>query len=239
MRSTAVKMLRTPLLIINHKNYVEASGPRAISLAKAAEAVVKDLGVEIAIVPPIPDLSMVAKSVDIPVFSQHVDLAPPGSTTGAIVPEVVQLSGGKGTLLSHSERRVPLPLIRRTLPRIRSLGLCSVVCARTPREAKARAVLSPDFVAIEPPELIGTGRAVSKVRPEVIVDSVKAVKEAGSSTQLICGAGITSSEDVKKAIELGSVGILVASSVVKAASWEEKVKELAEPLISTKAKVGL
>src|SRR5437773_3104707 len=34
-------------------------------------------------------------------------------------------------------------------------------------------------------------------------------------SKVLCGAGITTSEDVSKAIQLGTEGVLVASSVVK------------------------
>ncbi|MCP8304466.1 MAG: triose-phosphate isomerase [archaeon] len=224
-------MLRTPLLMINFKNYLEASGEGAIRLAKVAGRVAEELDVEIAVAPPIPDLSNVARSVKIPVFAQHVDLAKPGSTTGAIVPEVVDACGGAGTLLNHSEKRIPISTIREMIPKLKELGLFTVACAKTPKEVKEVAMFLPEFVAVEPPELIGTGRAVSKVKPEVISKSVEAVREVSSSVRLICGAGITSGEDVEIALELGSVGVLVASSIVKSDSWELKIRELAKPLV--------
>jgi len=222
--------LKERIMIINFKNYLEASGEGAIRLAKIADSVAKELDVEIVVVPPIPDLSIVAKSVSIPVFAQHVDLAKPGSTTGSIVPEIIKACGGSGTLLNHSEKRVPIKVIKELIPKLKDLGLYSVVCAKTPKEVKDRAMLLPDYVAVEPPELIGTGRAVSKVKPEVILRSKEAVKEVSDSVKLICGAGITSGEDVSIALKLGSVGILVASSVVKSDSWELKIRELAKPL---------
>ncbi|MCP8323775.1 MAG: triose-phosphate isomerase [Candidatus Methylarchaceae archaeon HK02M2] len=223
-------MLRTPLLLINFKNYLRASGEGAIKLAKIAESVAKELEVEIAVAPPIPDLSNVARYVDIPVFAQHIDLSKPGSTTGAIVSEVVKTCGGSGTLLNHSEKRTSHSIIEEMINKLRVLGMCIVVCAKTPNEVRDMAMLLPDFVAVEPPELIGTGRAVSKVKPEVISKSVKAISEVSDSVKLICGAGITSGEDVEIAIKLGSVGVLVASSIVQSYSWELKIRELAKPL---------
>lgn len=220
-----------PIMIINFKNYLEASGERAIKLAKVAENVSKELNVSIIVAPPIPDLSMVARSVRIPVFAQHVDLAKPGSTTGSIVPEIIKACGCVGTLLNHSEKRISIKVIKELIPKLRELGLYSVVCAKTPKEVRDIAMLLPDYLAIEPPELIGTGRAVSKVKPEVILKSKEAVKGVSDSVKLICGAGITSKEDVAIALELGSVGILVASSIIKSNSWELKIRELAKPLI--------
>ncbi|NWG09876.1 MAG: triose-phosphate isomerase [Nitrososphaerales archaeon] len=224
--------MREKIMIINFKNYPEVSGDGAIRLARVAEKVAKELDVEIVLAPPTPDLSRVARSVTIPVFAQHTDLAKPGSTTGFIVPEVVKACGGVGTILNHSERRVPIKVIEELIPRLKGLGLYSVVCAKTPREVKDRAVLLPDYVAVEPPELIGTGRAVSKVKPDVISRSVDEVRGVRDSVKLICGAGITSGEDVAIALELGAFGILVASGVIKSESWDSKIRELARPLVS-------
>ena len=44
---------------------------------------------------------------------------------------------------------------------------------------------------------------------------------------LLCGAGIVSGQDVRKAIELGSEGILVASGIVKAKNWSGIIDEFA------------
>jgi triosephosphate isomerase (TIM) len=98
------------------------------------------------------------------------------------------------------------------------------VCAQEPHEVVEISTLQPDFIAIEPPELIGSGRAVSKENPAIIN---KSIQGAGSRSAVICGAGITDKGDVTKAMELGSQGILVASGIVKANSWEKKITELA------------
>lgn len=221
--------LEKPIFIINFKNYLEASGDGASNLSKVAEKVAKELNVQITLCPPIPDISNIAKIVSIPVFAQHVDLANAGSTTGSIVPEVIKTCGATGSLLNHSERRIPLKTIKELTLKLKKLNLRTVICAGTSKESRLMAKLSPDFVAVEPPELIGSGRAVSKVKPEVIVEAVRAVKKVNTSVKLICGAGITSREDVAEALKLGAQGILVASAVIKADSWESKIRELAEP----------
>ncbi|NHI02492.1 Triosephosphate isomerase [Candidatus Nitrosotalea sp. TS] len=106
--------------------------------------------------------------------------------------------------------------------------MTSVVCVKDVNEAKKYAKLNPDYIAIEPPELIGSGKAVSKERPEIITNSVKAVKDAKNSTKLLCGAGIVTGDDVSKALELGANGILVASGIVKAKNWEKTIGEFAQ-----------
>ncbi|MCS7116086.1 MAG: triose-phosphate isomerase [Nitrososphaerota archaeon] len=222
--------LRTPLFLINFKNYSEVLGERAIRLAKSAESVARDLNVEIAIAPPIPTLALVAKSVSIPIFAQHVDPEKMGSTTGAIVPEVVKSIGCIGSLINHSEKRIPPSRIQETVKRLKDLGMYSMVCARTPEEVALFTSYDPEFVAIEPPELIGSGIAVSKARPEVITESVEIAMKVNKNVKIVCGAGIVAKEDVDAALRLGSRGILVASGIIKSSNWEEKIRELAEPL---------
>ena len=211
-------------LIINFKNYDEVSGDGAVRLAKAAQAVAKKLKVEIVVAPPQPALAMVARSVRMPVICQHVDNEKLGSSTGYFLPEIAKSYGAAGSLINHSEHRIEMKQIASLVERLRKLDMTSIVCAREPWEVMEVSVFQPDFIAIEPPELIGTGRAVSKENPAIITRSIEA---AGSRSKVICGAGITGRGDVAKAMELGSHGILVASGIIKARSWPAKIAELA------------
>ena len=93
------------------------------------------------------------------------------------------------------------------------------------------AKLNPTFIAIEPPELIGTGRAISTEKPHLITKAVDSVKLAKNSTKLLCGAGIVSGKDVTRAKKLGSKGILVASGIVKAKNWEKIIEEFSRALV--------
>ncbi len=222
--------MRTPLLIINMKNYLEASGGKAVKLAQTAETVARELGVEVAVSPPPSYLGLVAEAVAIPVLAQHIDPAEPGSTTGAVVPEMVKALGAVGALVNHSERRISFNVLEQTVTRMEEVGLTQVVCAQTLGEVSRIAVLNPRFIAIEPPDLIGSGVAVSKTRPEVVTTSVEAARRVNPTVKVICGAGIVTGEDVKAALNLGSTGVLVASGIVKAPDWRSKIMELATPL---------
>jgi triosephosphate isomerase (TIM) len=215
--------LKRPL-IINFKNYEEVSADRAIKLAEAAREVAEKLEVEVVVAPPQPALALIAKKIQIPVICQHVDNEKIGASTGFIVPEIAKSYGAIGSLINHSEHRIEMSSIATLVERMRKLGMVSIVCAQEPHEVVDISTLQPDFIAIEPPELIGSGRAVSKENPAIIT---KSIQGAGSRSSIICGAGITDKDDVAKAMELGSRGILVASGIVKANSWEKKIAELA------------
>jgi len=222
--------LRLPVLIINFKTYAEVSGFRSIELARQAEKVARELSVSIAVSPPTPNLASVATEVDLPVLAQHVDPVRPGNTTGFTPAELIKDAGAVGSLINHSEHRVPRKLAAAAVAKLHELGMTSVVCAGTLREVTPLAKLRPTLLAVEPPELIGTGIAVSRARPELISDSVKAVSKAAPSVEVICGAGIVDGRDVASALYLGARGVLVASAVVKASNVQMKIRELADPL---------
>jgi triosephosphate isomerase len=215
--------LKNPL-IINFKNYEEVSADRAIRLGETARKVAEKIQVEIILAPPNPVLALIAKEVEIPVICQHVDDEKMGPSTGFTVPEIAKSYGAIGSLINHSEHRMEMNSIASLVKRLRRLEMVSIVCAQEPQEVAEISTFEPDFIAIEPPELIGSGKAVSKENPTVIT---KSIEGAGSRSRIICGAGISDKEDVSKAIELGSQGILVASGVIKATSWDKKITELA------------
>lgn len=218
--------MRFPIFIINMKTYRESTGRKALELAKEAERVSRELGVEIAVAPQHVDLRSVAESVAIPVYAQSADPVPPGAHTGSITLEAIKDAGARAVILNHSEKPLRINDLAWLVAEAKKLGLETVVCAPDPPTAAAVDSLEPTAVAVEPPELIGTGRAVSRERPEVITNALSVVKRP-----LIVGAGIESYEDVRRAVELGSKGVLVASAVVKARDWREKILELAKGFI--------
>jgi triosephosphate isomerase len=184
--------------------------------------------VEIVLAPPQPSLGLVLQDIHIPVICQHVDNAGLGSTTGYFSPEMAKSFGAIGSLINHSEHRLNIEMIESLVKRLHNLDMTSIVCAASSEEVARIASFKPNFIAIEPPELIGSGKAVSKERPSVIADSVSAATSNYSKPpKVICGAGITDKEDVSSAYLLGAQGILVASGVIKAGNWYDKIAELA------------
>jgi triosephosphate isomerase len=210
-----------PFLLINFKTYLEATGKRAVDLSRKIEQVAQSNDVRVGVAPQFCDIAQVATQVQIPVFAQHIDPIVPGANTGHVLAESVRAAGGSGTLINHSERTLKLVDIEKSVGHAREAGLSTVVCAGTSTLAAAVALTRPDMVAIEPPELIGSGRAVSKERPEVVSDSVRRVRAVNPDVRILCGAGITTGEDVYAALKLGAQGVLVASGVVKAQKPED------------------
>jgi triosephosphate isomerase (TIM) len=217
---------------VNFKTYIEATGKRAIELAKIAEEVSSEMGVTIIVAPQFTDIEPVSKTVDIPVFSQHIDSVKPGAHTGHVLAEAVKSAGAEGSLVNHSEKRIPTSEIAETVKLCSDADLVSAVCADTTQASVDIAMMLPDMIAIEPPELIGTGISISKARPELITESLGQIRKVNRSVKVLCGAGVTTAEDVTKAIELGSEGVLVASGVVKSKDPRAVLESMAGKMVS-------
>jgi len=209
-------MLWTPLILVNLKAYMEGTGKKALELAEKAEKVSRETDVCIGLAPQYSDIAQLAKTVSLPIFAQHIDSVGPGSFTGHVLPEAVKEAGAIGTLVNHSERRLKLAEIDAVIRRAKELNLVQVVCTNNASVSLSAATLKPNFIAIEPPELIGTGIPVSKAKPEIVTETIEVVKKVNPEVTILCGAGITSGDDVAAALKLGTKGVLVASGIVKA-----------------------
>lgn len=209
-------------------------GKKALELAENAEKVSRETGVCIGLVPQFTDIARLAQTVSLPILAQHIDHASPGSFTGHILPEAVKEAGAVGTLVNHSERRLRLADIDAAISRAKELRLVSVVCSNNARVSVSAAALMPDFIAIEPPELIGTGIPVSRAKPEIVTDTVGLVREVNPDVTVLCGAGITQGEDVVAALKLGTRGVLVASGIVKAKDPYKVLSEFAQAMTNAR-----
>ncbi|MFX1367341.1 MAG: triose-phosphate isomerase [Promethearchaeota archaeon] len=219
-----------PVIAINFKTYPQATGEKAVLLAQTCEKVAKEYGVSIVVAPQIPDVYRVSKAVDIPVFSQHLDAGDPGRFTGHVLGEALIESGCSGTLLNHSENRMLLADLEESVRKAEKLGLYTIVCTNNPLVSVAAASLNPSAVAVEPPELIGTGISVSQSQPEIISGTVDRIRAVNKDVVILCGAGIGTGKDVEAAIRLGSQGVLLASAVAKSDKPEEVLQGLVEPI---------
>jgi triosephosphate isomerase len=214
-----------PVIIINFKTYPSSTGQNAVRLAKICEKVAFETGSDIRVAVSAPDIYHVSELVSIPVYAEHVDEYPLGKSTGSILPENVRTVGAAGTLLNYSEHRIPIHKLEESIKRAKSVSLVTVVCAESVDEAVSIAALEPDFIALEPPELIGGDVSVSTAHPELILEGVREVKEK-RGVALLVGAGIRGRADVVKALELGADGVLIASDVDLSSDPEKALRDL-------------
>ncbi|HEV8290064.1 MAG TPA: triose-phosphate isomerase [Candidatus Norongarragalinales archaeon] len=223
------------VIALNLKTYQESTGQHAEKLAKAADSVAGDFSrVEIILCPPVWELQhftwLVKKAT---VFGQHVDANSFGAFTGSVTPEAVKQLGASGTLLNHAEKKLPQETILKTLDRCKHAGLRVLACAKDVTEGVDIAKMdpSPEMIAVEPPELIGSGISVSTAKPEVVRDAVAEIIEANKKVRVLVGAGVSNAKDVRKCFELGASGVLLASAFVKSSDPEKLLREMAQSVI--------
>lgn len=212
------------MIVVNFKTYSEASGKEARELAEKCAKASRDSGEEVIIAPQSVDLLRTSE-VDVKAFSQHLDPVDPGSHTGHALADSLKDAGASGTLINHSERRLDDKEIEKAVRKADEKNLTSIVCAQSPEECEKLSKFEPDFVAFEPPELIGGDTSVSEAKPDLIEKAV-----SRSEVDVLTGAGVKDESDVSKSIELGCKGVLVASGVVKADNSYLEVMELCNGL---------
>ncbi len=205
-----------PLLVLNFKAFASSTSRNAVHLARVVEAFArKNKKLRVVVCPSFTDLPSVAKVCSqCQVFSQHVDPVEFGSFTGSI-PVSLAANYASGTILNHAEHKISFSILRETISLCKKYKLQTLVCADSIAEAKKVSCLSPSFVAIEPPDLIGSGVSVSTSRPQVVQNGVEAVKKVDKNLPVLVGAGVSTAADVAKSLELGADGVLVASAFAK------------------------
>lgn len=224
--------------IINYKAYEEAF-TEGIEIAKYSKQIENKLGVNIIVAPPFTMLKDVKGLAD--TIAQGVDEVDPGAFTAHVTWFELKNAGIKGTLLNHSEKRyaaskngeIDYGRLKKAVEKCKSAGLKTYVCVQNPEEARHVLEMQPTAIAYEPPELIGGDVSVSSSKPEIVKEFCDIVKSGSASLPLI-GAGIKTPEDVKKSVELGAEGILVASGVMKSKDFESEIEGLAAPLAEKK-----
>ena len=223
-------MLKTPTIVLNVKTYTEATGINALEIALLMDKISKEKNASMAIAVQATDITLCAKKISIPVWAEHIDPIKPGSSTGWTLPEAIKTAGAVGTLINHSEHRLKLADIDICLTHAKELNLDHIVCSNNVSTSKAIAALSPNFVAVEPPELIGGDISVTTADPDIVSSSVEAVRKIDKNVKVLCGAGVKNGKDVAKAIELGADGVLLASGIVKAKNRESVIRDLVSGL---------
>ncbi len=202
-------------IIINLKTYQQ--GKEVVNLAKKIEKVNKNiiLGVQAS------DIYEICENTNLKIYSQHVDPVKPGRHTGFILPEAIKEDGAVGSFINHSEHKLSLNKIRKTVKRCREVGLKTAIFAPNLKMAVKIEKLKPEYIIYEPPELVSGNKSVSKSKPGIIKKIVDKIK-----LPVIVGAGIKNKEDILKAGELGAEGIAVSSAITKAKNPEKALKNL-------------
>lgn len=216
------------MIFVNFKTYQSGTGEQAINMAKLLDEVGHLSGIKIIPVVQATDIKEIASQISTNVWSQKVDPIDFGANTGGILPEAVFDDGATGTFLNHSENKIiDLDLLIKANDRAKEVGLKTLIFAKDIKELETISTLHPDYISYEPPEFIGNKDvSVATARPEVIQEASNISRHSG--IPLIVGAGVHSSQDVKKCLELGAVGVAVASDIMNAQNPREELLDLLE-----------
>jgi triosephosphate isomerase len=206
------------MIIINFKNYKR--GKDALELARLIYLYCNQAIIAV----PAPDIKELVQNANLHVYAQHVDYLEPGRSTGFIIPESVEETGAKGTLLNHSEHQLSVDVIKKTVKRCNERGLKVILCVKNVTQAKRYKSLNPYAIAFEDPKLIASGKSISNYEPAAVTKFVKVLE--GSGIIALCGAGVSTASDIKKAYELGCKGVIMASAVADAHTPEKILKEI-------------
>ncbi|MDR3292115.1 MAG: triose-phosphate isomerase [Methanobrevibacter sp.] len=217
---------KTPIVILNFKTYLESSGSNALNLAKALEVASDESGINMVAGPQSTDIYRIKDETRIPIVAQHIDNISPGGHTGSNLLECLKEAGIDGSLINHSEKRMTLADIDENIRKLRDNDLYSIVCTNNVNTSASIAGFNPNFIAVEPPELIGTGISVSQAEPEVVEGTVRRVKTVNKNIKVLCGAGISTGDDMKAALDLGAEGVLLASGIILSESPEKALLDL-------------
>jgi len=214
-------------IFVNFKTYPQATGERAVELAKVCEEASQETKFEVILVVQTADVYRVKQAVKILVWVQHLDFQPQGKFTGWTNLEAAIEAGASGTLLNHSEHPIPPGTAKQTISRIRNLKLeirnfKTMICCKTLGQMERLVKLKPRFIGYEISELIGGQVSITKDNS----GSIKHAIELCGKIPLVVGAGIHQADDLKKAQELGASGVLISSAVVLAGNPKEELQEL-------------
>jgi triosephosphate isomerase len=216
------------MIFVNFKTYQEGTGASALALISVLEKVAKESGIKIIPVVQAADVKEAVSASKLEIWVQKIDPAEFGAHTGATLAEAVKEDGALGTFLNHSENKFQkFEDLKEANSRALAVGLKTLIFAGDMQELSRVLTLKSTLVAYEPPELVGSKTtSVTQAQPQIISQAADLAKAAG--IPLVVGAGIKSSLDVKKSLELGAVGVAVASDVVTAENPGKETADLVE-----------
>lgn len=216
-----------PLIILNLKTYKKSSSDRATKLIKKINSIKSK---RIIITSQTPDLVQLKKISKHLIYAQHVDPFTPGRNTGFIIIEELKSQKIKGSLLNHSEHRIPKKTIKQTLKHAKEKNFKIILCVQSLKETKKYLKFKPNMIALELPELISSSKSITEYKSPLVKNFSSLIKKFNKKKKTniipLCGAGISNKEDVQEAINLGCSGVLLSSAFVNSRDPEKFIRSL-------------
>jgi triosephosphate isomerase len=215
-------VIKPPFFEIGPKAFL--FGENMLKLAKAADRASEKYDVRIILTPQPTDIYMLATELKhVLIFAQHMDPITVGRGLGSILPEAVKAAGAVGVMLNHAEKPMTLADLNKAIKRADEVGLATIVCADSIKEAEAIAMLSPNIIVAEPTELIGTGQTSDEA---YVIATTSAIKKINPDILVLLGAGIKNGNDVYRTIKAGADATGTTSGIMKAEDPEAMLDEM-------------
>ncbi len=221
------KKAKVPFLVVNPKNYLY--GKSSLELAKEADKVAEDIGIQIYFTCPLVDVRLIKEHTkNLTVTAQSIDSLVPGRGMAAILPEALKEAGVEAVFINHAEVPKTFAELSKTVKRCKDQGIISIVCADSTVEAKAAAIMDPEIIIAEPTDLIGTGQIADD---SYIKETVKQIREINPNVQPMIASGVSTADDCYKIVKLGADGTGCTSGILNAPSPAGMVREMAEAIV--------
>lgn len=215
-------MIKPPFFEIGPKAFLY--GEKMLKLAKAADKASAKYDVRIILTPQPTDIYLLAKETEnLLIFAQHMDPLPVGRGLGSILPEAVKAAGAVGVMLNHAEKPMTMADLYKAIRRADEVGLATIVCTDSIKEAEAVALFAPNIIVAEPTELIGTGQTSDE---EYVMATTSAIKRINPEIQVLQAAGIKNGQDVYNVIKAGADATGTTSGIMKADDPEAMLDEM-------------
>ncbi|NMC36527.1 triose-phosphate isomerase [Candidatus Beckwithbacteria bacterium] len=215
------------MIVVNLKTYQEITQRnRGVALAQSAQEVFKRYQIPIMLCVQATDIKKTTEATFLPVFAQHIDPIEPGKHTGFISPLSVKENGATGTLINHSEHRIGLENIEKTIRIAKQYNLQTLVCVENAQEGKQVAKFEPDMIALEDPVLIGGSESIVN-NPEGKAKVEEFIK-LRLKPKCLVGAGVKDQNDIRVSLQLKAAGVLLASGVALADNPKAVLEDLSQ-----------
>lgn len=213
------------VVAINYKNYKSGVGKRGIGLARKIGLLSRKFkNYEFILCPGYLDLvcvKNVVRKYGVRVFAQHLDPIEPGKNTGFVSPYEIFSYHIDGVVLNHAEHKLRFDVLKKSVLFARKYRLKILLCADNLAEAKRLIGLKPDYLALEPPELIGGNKSLALVNPRIVERIYRSLNP--KRTKILLGAGVKRREDLVVAKKAKLNGIFISSLVMNS---KKPIKDL-------------
>ena len=221
------RMIQKPFFVFNPKSYL--FGEELLALAKVADELVATKDIRMFITVPYGDIDRISRNTKhVIVTAQHISGIKPGRGMGQVLADSLYEAGARATFLNHAENPLTLSELINSIKRAKELGMTTIVCADSVKEAQTIVSLTPDIILCEPTELIGTGKTSDD---SYITTTNEAVKSINEDILVMQAAGISTAEDVYRTMSLGADGTGCTSGIVAAENPEQMLRDMVDAVL--------